>query len=990
MRTTVIGGLVLALALLVLPAHAFAQEATLSGTVTDSTGGVLPGVVVRAVHEATGNSFEAVTDGAGSFRLEVRIGAYRITAELAGFTTVTRTGLQLLVGQQASISLQMSPATLQESVTVTAEAPLLDTTQSTLSSNIDPRQMQELPVNGRSWIDLTMLAPGSRLNSVSEVPVSATGNTVTFQLNLDGQSVTNNMAVGFGQPRYSRDAIAEFEFISNRFDASQGRSSGVQVNAVTKSGTNTNAGSFSGYFRNDKFNAADPVAGVVIPYSDQQLSATYGGPIMRDRFHYFGSFEYEREPQTYIYNTPYPYFNGTLTGTRTEKKGIGRLDYQFSPQMRFSLRGSRYQNYLPYDPRYTGGATRTMASAIGTHRRSEQLLGTFTQVIGNRATNVVKVGHDLFHWNQFAHVKNARSLPGQTASLGAPVITLRGLTLGQSHQLTPQDIGEQEYTIRDDFATTFTKGGRHDIRAGGEYIYNFLFETVCNGCMGNYDLQGAAIPASITNNWAAVIPDVNDVTTWNLDLLSPLARQYSRGIAMESSPYSRPSGNWGFTEYAPRHEMSGFIQDDWAVADKLTLNLGLRYDLSIDQYVNWVVYPPFLLEPRPQDTNNFAPRVGFAYSLNDRTVLRGGGGKYYAEVTSQLSFTLRTVQSISPQVLYDGRADFNSNPFNGPAPTFDQAQQRLCAVREVAGCLRPNIGNMVADDLVQPYSWQGSMGVARQIGAVMSLEADYTFQGNNAFTRSGNGNLTYNPVTGANYPFTGAGADVTKRVYPAYGTVSITRTDAKDKNHAVQMALTKRMSNNWQASATYLMQGQWNYDNYPLMPGCEHPYTISGTGPARCDVPVTLPDDIAEGEYLLGGDQRHRLTFNGIWQLPYDFQVSGIYLFGDNGKATPSSGVDTRAIGNSGGRLRANGTLIDRNSFDRGNIQRVDMRAQKRIRFGSRVTLDGIFEVFNVFNRKNFNIWTLNESSASYGRPEQDASIAFAPRMLQLGFRAGF
>jgi hypothetical protein len=989
MSSTRFGTLIAIAAMLMIPSAVFAQEATLSGTVTDSTGGVLPGVVVRAVHEASGNSFEGVTDGSGAFRLEVRVGAYRIIAELAGFTTVNRTGLELLVGQQGVVNLQMTPASLQESVTVTAEAPLIDTTQSSLSSNIDPRQLQELPVNGRNWIDLTMLAPGSRLNSVAEVPVSATGNTVQFQLNLDGQSVTNNMAVGFGQPRYSRDAIAEFEFISNRFDASQGRSSGVQVNAVTKSGTNTPTGSFSGYFRSDKFNAADPVAGEVIPYSDQQLSATYGGPILRDRFHYFGSFEYEREPQTYIYNTPYPYFNGTLTGTRTEKKGLGRLDYQFSPQMRLSVRGSRYQNMLPYDPRYTGGATRTMASAIGTHRRSEQLLMTFTQVIGSRATNIVKAGHDLFHWNQFAHVKNGNSLPGQTAGLGAPVITLRGLTLGQSHQLTPQDIGEQEYTIRDDFAVSYSKWGRHDLRTGAEYVHNFLFETVCNGCMGNYDLQGAAIPASITSNWAAVIPDVNDVATWRLDLLSPLARQYSRGIAMDSSPYSRPSGGWGFTEYAPRHEVFLWAQDDWQVSPKLTLNLGLRYDLEIDQYVNWVVYPPFLLEPRPQDINNFGPRLGFAYSLDDRTVLRGGAGKYYAEVTSQLSFTLRTVQSISPQVLYDGRADFNSNPFNGPAPTFDQASQRLCAVREVAGCLRPNIGNMVADDLQQPYSYQASVGVARQLGTVMSVEADYTFQGNRAFTRSNNGNITYNPDTGANYPFTGAGADVTKRVYPAYGTVSTTRTDAQDKNHAVQFAFNKRMSNNWQASATYLVQGQWNYDNYPLMPGCNYAYTIRGNEPARCDVPVTLPADIAEGGYYLGGDQRHRFTFNGIWQMPYDFQLSGIYLFGDNGRNTASSGVDTRAIGNSGGRLRANGTLIERNDFDRSAIHRVDLRVQRRLRLG-RAAIDGIFEVFNVFNRANFNLWTTNESSASYGKPEQDANVAFAPRMLQLGFRATF
>ena len=990
MRQRTVGLLMSIAAMLAVPAAGYGQEAVLSGTVSDTTGGVLPGVVVRAVHEATGNTFEAVTDGAGAYRLEVRVGAYRIIAELTGFTTVTRTGIDLLVGQQAAVKLDMAPATLQESVTVTGEAPLIDTTQSTLSSNIDPRQLQELPVNGRNWIDLTMLAPGSRLNAVSEVPVSGTGNTVQFQLNLDGQSVTNNMATGFGQPRYSRDAIAEFEFISNRFDASQGRSSGVQVNAVTKSGTNSPSGSFSGYFRSDRFNAADPVAGEVIPYSDQQLSATYGGPIMRDKFHYFGSFEYEREPQTYIYNTPYPYFNGTLTGTRDEKKGLGRLDYQFSPQARLSVRGSRYDNMLPYDPRYTGGATRTMASAIGTHRRSEQLLLTFTQVIGSRATNVVKAGHDLFHWNQFAHVKNANALPGQTAGLGAPVITLRGFTLGQSHQLTPQDIGEQEYTVRDDFSMSYTKGGRHDLRTGAEYIYNFLFETVCNGCMGNYDLQGAAIPASITSNWAAVIPDVNDVSTWRLDLLSPLARQYSRGIAMQNSPYSRPGGHWGFTEYAPRHEVAFYAQDDWQISPRLTLNLGLRYDLSIDQYVNWVVYPPFLLEPRPQDTNNFGPRLGFAYRLNDRTVLRGGAGKYYAEVTSQLSFTLRTVQSISPQVLYDGRVDFNSNPFNGPAPTFEQASERLCAVRNVAGCLRPNIGNMVADDLQQPYSYQASMGVARQVGSQMSLEADYTFQGNRAFTRSGNGNITYNPDTGANYPFTGAGADVNRRVYPAYGSVSITRTDAKDKNHALQLAFNKRLSNNWQASATYLLQGQWNFDNYPLMPGCQYVYSIRGNEPARCDVPVTLPADIAEGTYYLAGDQRHRLTFNGIWQLPYDFQVSGIYLFGDNGKGTPNSGVDTRAIGNNSTRLRANGTLVERNSFDRADIHRVDLRVQRRVRLGGRASIDGIVEVFNVFNRKNFNAWTLNESNANFGKPEQDTNLAYAPRMLQLGFRVGF
>src|SRR5262249_10932253 len=163
---------------------------------------------------------------------------------------------------------------------------------------------------------LTLLAAGSRQNAVNETPVSSGGTTVRFELNLDGQQVTNTMATTFGQPRYSRDAIGEFEFGSNRFDASPGHSSGAQVNAITKSATTPPRGSFSGYLRRDKSNAGDPVATdasgkhIVLPYSDQQLSVPYGGPIIRDRFHYFGSFEYEREPQTYVYTTPYPHFNG--------------------------------------------------------------------------------------------------------------------------------------------------------------------------------------------------------------------------------------------------------------------------------------------------------------------------------------------------------------------------------------------------------------------------------------------------------------------------------------------------------------------------------------------------------------------------------------------------------------------------------------------------------------------------------------------------------
>jgi hypothetical protein len=267
---------------LILPVRGYAQEATLTGTVTDSTGAVLPGVTITAVNQDTGNTFVIVTDGAGDFRLPVRIGTYQLTAELQGFATVTRTALQVQVGQLATLTLQMTPSSVQETVTVTGEAPLINITTSTAAANIDQRQMQELPLNGRNWLDLTLLAPGSRANTGGETPIPR--SQTAFQINMDGQQVTNSVAgAGFGQPRFSRDAIAEFEFVTNRFDATQGRSMGVIVNAVTKSGTNTHSGTTSGYFRDSDWAAKDHVTDRAIPFSNQQYSATYGGPIRRDR-----------------------------------------------------------------------------------------------------------------------------------------------------------------------------------------------------------------------------------------------------------------------------------------------------------------------------------------------------------------------------------------------------------------------------------------------------------------------------------------------------------------------------------------------------------------------------------------------------------------------------------------------------------------------------------------------------------------------------------
>ena len=287
-------------ALLAVPSVVRAQEAAITGTVTDSTGGVLPRVTVTAVLEATGNTFVAVTDGRGVYRIAGRVGVYKLRAELAGFKAVTRENLELLVGQVMTVNLPMLEATAKETVTVTAETPLLSTSTSSLGGNVDPKQVQELPVYGRNWMALSLLAPGSRTSSTvatAPLPDRNGGEAREFQLNLDGQQISSELGAG-NQPRFSQDSIAEFQFVSNRFDATQGRSTGVQVNAITKSGSNRLSGLFRTNFRDSSFNTRDPslLPPKVVPIKNQQYSTAIGGPIVTDKLHYFGNFEYERNP----------------------------------------------------------------------------------------------------------------------------------------------------------------------------------------------------------------------------------------------------------------------------------------------------------------------------------------------------------------------------------------------------------------------------------------------------------------------------------------------------------------------------------------------------------------------------------------------------------------------------------------------------------------------------------------------------------------------
>ena len=967
-------------ALLACPAVGYAQEAIITGIVTDSTGGVLPGVTVTATHTATGNTFFSVTDDRGVYRIPARIGAYQLTAELSGFTTATRGGITLLVGQEAAVNLQLAPAGLQETVTVTGEAPLISTTQSQIGSNIDARQMEELPVQGRQWTALALLAPGNRTTTIGEDPAQDRSDVREFQLNMDGAQVTQNTGVG-GQVRYSRDAIAEFQFIANRFDATQGRSSGIQVNAISKSGTNRYTGTLTGSFRNDKWNAKSFVTGQRNPLKNEQVSGTVGGPILRDRFHFFGNYELDRTPKSLVWTTGYATFdNASRDHTDTIKMGGVRLDYQLSPQMRIFSRGS-----VSKDLNLSGGGNAHPAAAAYGWRTTNDLNTTFTQVVNNTTLNEVKAAFSGFHYgnqnlgftpNFECWIDNARTQPcGVPGGIpGAPRITFQGFSVGGNAN-GPQKSSQNLYTIRDDFSTSYELAGRHNLKAGGEYMYMIQGSGNCRNCSLIVTANRAplsSLPLPI-DQYVGGGPgqDLYDSSTWNLNALSPLVARTVVGIGPFRLAFSRRNG-------------AAWAQDDWMINDRLTLNLGVRYDVILNAFANEVEFLPFLEGDRPNDTNNIQPRVGFAYKWDDRTVIRGGFGRYYGDTQSNaLSFTYSFAALANVEYPNDGRADFFRNPFNGPKPTRDQGLTLFCSENgNRPGCLLRAASELApysGYDMDRiPNSWQGSVGFQRQIRDDLAVEMDYVRTNTrNEKTITGNINLSYDAATGLNLPY----GNRATRPFPNWGIIGMTPHSGWSDYHGLQMAVTKRFSDRWQASGNYLLSSI----NDSL------PNPVSGlTGLVPFDVAPDLGEDYGPSET----DQRHRATLNAIWDVRAGFQVSGLYFYGSGERQQLNPGnTDPRDLGNTGdypNRRRVNNELVARNSLRRPSIHRVDMRFQQRIPVGPRIRLDGQLEVFNVFNRFNASGFEANELNIRFGQLTESNNIAYRPRVLQLGFRLAF
>ena len=961
-----IGRALVALLVVLVPHVARAQEAAIVGTITDSSGAVLPGVVVQVVHDATGNRFEGVTDARGAFRIPVRPGIVRLTAELSGFASATRTDLEVLLGRSVTVNLQLVPSGVQESVTVTAEAPLISTSSSTISGNIDPRQMSELPNNGRNWMNLALLAPGARSNAASEVPQDRQGY---FQINVDGQQVTQLLCCSQTQPRYNRDSIAEFELVSNRFDATQGRSAGMIVNAITKSGTNTLQGTVSGAFRDDSLNAADLVAHRVLPYSNQQIGFTMGGPIRKDRVHYFASYEYEREPRTTTFNSQYPTFNVDLEATRTQHTSTVRTDMQVSDRSHLSVRWAKFYTIIP--DQATGGATNHPSTAHDVKRNSDQFWAIHSITLNNRSVNQLKGGYSYFPSYQLpSRVRwNGGPLPNTPVNAGAQGtvrINFSGYSIGSASN-GPYSLIETNYALRDDFSTSYDLGGRHDLKTGIDLIVNRGAWDWCNRCNGIVRIN-ARPPANIEQ----LFPVWNDASTWNVAALSPLVADYTVEVG---DPMMKTL----------RHPLSTWLQDDWKMSRSLTLNLGVRYDTDIGGEGEGIKLLPWMSGDRPSDWNNFGPRLGFAYQINPRTVVRGGYGKYFTQLENDaLSQALRATKTAGTVVTNNGRADFALNPFLGQTPTFAGLMAIQCDTFVVTpGCYRNSILQEIPIGRSHRTSWsnQASLGLQRQLGATMALDSNFVMTQGRGEEVVHNINLSYNPATGANYPYT----DLTHLPFPGWSIVQGEMMDGWSNYYGWESSFTKRFSNRWQAQATYtLSQFKDSRSNPPLV-------DIVNGEPVVRPLPFAVAPDVGAEYTLAANDQRHRATFNGIWEAGHGLQISGLYFYGSGERRATSWGGDFRNQGaGNQARLRPDGSIVPRNAFVGDPIHRVDARVQYRLRIVGRTTVDGILEVFNIFNHENYGSYTTQESNASYGQPSQNTNVAYTPRMAQLGFRLAF
>jgi len=967
------GWLIAIALLLVASSSALAQNASVQGTVVDESGGVMPGVSVTATELETGRQSVAFTGIEGRYRLDnLAPGAYRLEIQLDGFATAQINGVDLLVGTNATVPpVTMQLAALTEVVTVTTQAPLVDLTSSQVAGNIDRRQMEDLPLQGRNWQELSLMVKGITANNVESRP--GTDSDDRFQLNLDGQQITQRVASsGFGQPKVSREAIAEFQIVTNQFDITQGRSTGMQVQAISRSGTNVMRASTYGFFRSDKFNAPDPVAGEVLPFENQQVGFTLGGPIILNKAHFFGSYEYEREPSTaFLAPSRLPDQTWQFESKGVDKNYLIRVDYQQSPTNSFTVRAQRWAFDNPFD--ISSGSSHP-SRATQTTRRSNNVFGTWTHVANSNLILQVEGGYNGFNW--LYNSQPSMDVDFLNTPFYVPEIRFPGLTIGGTRNY-PNLTWQDTYSARADINWHLNN---HDVKFGGEFLRVRDTKEWSLNRRGTYVFDERPSTEELERRFPA--DAWNDPSRWDLSGLEPLLRRFDISFHPD------------YLIDTPRPTLGLWFGDNWQVTSDLTVNFGVRWD------ADWgATDPPHVIENTIlidngfesgdfgyktgiRDLNNVAPRAGFAWNVNGQgdLVIRGGSGIYFNAPYSNITYSHQFFNRAVAATYLPTGPGFLSNPTAGIT-----AQQYLSGAVD----LPVQTARIIAPDYVMPWSWQSSLGFQKQLGAAMGFDVDLTYNKEHNLARARDPNLFFDPVTGYNLNPSSAG-----RPNPAYGEIRWIESTGKAEQMLLSTSFTKRYSNNFQTSVTYTraLRDMNNTTGFGIQ--------------ANNQFDLDAASDYARSTAF----QRDTFRVNGIFDLPLGVSLSASYFYGSgnyfdgtvSGRPYGKPGDNHLNVGApivipeamldrwDGPAVIGTGELWPKNALRGEALHKVDMRLSKRIAFSANVNVTLLAEVFNLFNKKNYGAYDTDLRSSTFGQAEPTSGNAFVPRSAQLGFRLEF
>jgi carboxypeptidase family protein/TonB-dependent receptor-like protein len=916
-------------ALFLVSAQAFAQEtinsASVNGRVTDPQGAVVPGAPVVARHMTTGTQSETVTDSQGRFRFPyLKVGPYEVTVHLQGFSAPTRK-LTLTAGSAFDIAVALSVEKLEANVTVTGDATVLEAARSQIAGTVTQAEVQALPMNGRQFLDLALLVPGvSPTNTASSQLFAETsavpgqGLSVGSQRNfsnnyiVDGLSA-NDDAAGLSGIPYGVDAVEQFQVVTSGGQAELGRALGGYINVVTKSGTNVTQGDAYGYFRDDSLNAPNPLTGTTLPMSQEQYGGSIGGPVTKNRTFYFANVEQRRLDQSGLVTIPvatattinarlaaigYP---GALVTTGAYANPVNSTNVFGRIDHQVSgaeLFTLRYSEYDVASSNSRGaGGTSTPSASAGLDNGDRAVSAANIWTWSPRTVNEARA--------QFTY-SDLKALP--TDPVG-PAVSISGVASFGTLSGAPQRRLNRMFEAVDNLSH---QAGPHALRAGVNVLFNDDTITFPGSTRGSYAFSSLA--------------------------------NFLSGVY----------NNAGFTQTFGRFEISQanpnlgvYAQDEWKASPDLTLNAGVRYDLQWLQTIH-------------TDTDNVAPRVGFAWTPTPsrRTIIRGSGGLFYDRVPLRAVANALLSAGNTTDITRLGRVSVSLSPGQAGAPAFPNILSAAVPLVTLPSLttMNPNMQNA--------YSRQASVEVEQQLGERITLSAGYQYARGVDLIIQVNQNVPTCVAVGTNNGC---------RPVSTYANNSQYSPSASSAYHGLHVSLVQRPAAWGSLRVSYTLSK-----------------AMDNVGEFFFSSPID-PFDINKDWGRSDDDQRHRLVLNGVANVR-GFQVSGLLQYYSSLPFNITSGVTT--IQGTAGRPVVNGSFIERNAGDGPDFFSVGARVSRSFRVGGRTTIEAQAEGFNLTNRQNNVAINGNFGSGAYPTspsPTFGQVLAVGdPRAFQLGVRLRF